>query len=142
MVFISLRRYQNNFNEVTIIIKAKLEEFDKTEQKSDLDKDPRYKERILNIKTLFGKNPAKKNQETFSNLEISKDEDASIDVALCTELISVGVDVDRLTLMIINGQPFTTAEYIQASSRIGRSDVPGMVFVNYYKTQVFIIYPF
>jgi hypothetical protein len=37
--------------------------------------------------------------------------------------------------MIINGQPLTTAEYIQASSRVGRGDVPGLVFVNYYKTQ-------
>ena len=88
-----------------------------------------------NVVQLTSFSPPQRNARTFDQLHRRRGEPDCLDAVLATNMISVGVDVDRLAAMVINGQPLTTAEYVQASSRIGRAAVPGLVFANYYRHQ-------
>jgi hypothetical protein len=51
----------------------------------------------------------------------------TVDLVLASNMFSVGIDIKRLNVMLMNGQPRNVAEYIQASSRVGR-DEKGIVF--------------
>ena len=88
---------------------------------------------VKNVDELTGRVSSKAIPKKLDQLEVkfktdwAKGEARAMDVVLATNMLSVGVDVNRLGLMAVNGQPKSTAEYIQATSRVGRA-FPGIVF--------------
>ena len=107
------------------------------EEVNETNPDPKniLEGRTPRIAQLTSLSSAADNARTFARLEKSRNDPACLDAVLATNMISVGLDVARLALMIVNGQPLTTGEYIQATSRVGRAEVPGVVFTNYYRDQ-------
>jgi hypothetical protein len=79
---------------------------------------------------LTSREPTNKVADTKRRLALDFSDKERVDVALATNMISVGLDILRLGMMVVLGQPKTAAEYIQATSRVGRDDErPGLVVV-------------
>lgn len=87
-------------------------------------------DRQLEVAYLNGESTLDDIAETIDNLEGESEwnEDTRLDAVIGTSLVSHGVDVSRFNFMVMSGMPGRTAEYIQASSRSGRSFV-GLITV-------------
>lgn len=90
-----------------------------------------YKKLPYRYLELTSRIPNEKIKKNLDKLDIpfdgNLDKYQSFDIVLATNMISVGLDVDRLGIMLMNGMPPNTAEYIQASSRVARKN-EGVVF--------------
>jgi hypothetical protein len=83
---------------------------------------------LREIQELTSRYSTDKVSEARTRLGRPASEKNAVDVALATNMISVGLDIGRLGLMVVQGQPKTAAEYIQATSRVGReARKPGLV---------------
>lgn len=83
---------------------------------------------LREIQELTSRYSTDKVSEARTRLGHAASEKNAVDVALATNMISVGLDIGRLGLMVVQGQPKTAAEYIQATSRVGReANKPGLV---------------
>ncbi|MEU8118640.1 helicase C-terminal domain-containing protein [Spirillospora sp. NPDC049024] len=83
----------------------------------------------LNVKSLTGQTHFDEVREALERLEHPEaDFEQRIHVVTASSMMSHGVDVDRLNIMTVLGVPLTTAEFIQATARVGRAH-PGLIYV-------------
>lgn len=89
----------------------------------------RYLNRSASVE-ITSRMPSYKIPDQLRKLETKCNSKDCLDTAIATNMIAVGMDVDRLGLMVVTGQPKQNSEYIQATSRIGRA-YPGLVVTLY-----------
>lgn len=95
-------------------------------------KERRFLDRVLE---LTGRVSSQEVTEAIGKLERTTTgaKPRPIDACLASNIIEVGVDIERLSLMAVVGQPKTTSQYIQVTGRVGRQwwERPGLVVTLY-----------
>jgi len=91
--------------------------------------------RLGRILELTGRIRSDRIADAIADLEVSCTTDGlrPVDVCLASNVIEVGIDIDRLSLMAVFGQPKTTSQYIQVTGRVGRKwhERPGLIITLY-----------
>ncbi len=85
---------------------------------------------IYSCNELTSRKSSKEIKDTLEEIEIKYPDERAYSYLLASNMLSVGIDIGRLGVMTVYGQPKTTAEYIQATSRVGRNS-PGIVMPLY-----------
>jgi hypothetical protein len=85
---------------------------------------------VRSVDELTSRKTSREIPDVLERLEKSMSDAGAYDVILATNMLSVGVDIPRLGVMVVNGQPKQVAEYIQSTSRVGREH-PGLVVCVY-----------
>lgn len=118
------------FNSLRLLSAAELQVRDDVQDRLEAlaDRDGSTKRGDLSVEDLSSRANSSDIPDLLKTIARPLPYDEVLDVLLATNMISVGVDIDRLGLMAVMGQPQTTAEYIQATSRVGRRH-PGLVAV-------------
>ena len=95
--------------------------------------------RPWNVRELTGRLRDHEIPRAIADLEMpcGSGEGRAVDVCLASNIIEVGVDIDRLSLISVLGQPKSTSQYIQVTGRVGRSwwTRPGLVVTIYSPTK-------
>jgi len=126
--FNSLRELGGSRRIVEDEVKARLKHYSQRQRQNETDVP--FADRTIADEPLELTSRVKTNEVANAKRRLSLPfhDDNHVDITLATNMISVGLDVTRLGLMAVLGQPKTAAEYIQATSRVGRDDErPGLV---------------
>jgi hypothetical protein len=120
------------FNSLRILASANLLMIDDVGERMDLlaSGGARVRQPASHLIELTSRASSREIPEFLRQLRDAYGSGSAVETVLATNMISVGVDIDRLGLMVMAGQPQSTAEYIQSSSRVGRRD-PGLVITVY-----------
>ncbi|MFZ1104898.1 MAG: helicase-related protein [Hyphomicrobiaceae bacterium] len=104
-------------------VRAKLADYGTRRRRLDPEDQPFENRTLREVLELTSRESTDRVADAKEALARSVFAPNGVDVALATNMISVGLDIGRLGLMVVQGQPKAAAEYIQATSRVGR--LPG-----------------